>query len=462
MSGRRAPENSVVVGRVVKPWGIAGGVVVESMTDNPSRFQSGAQMWLGEELCTVSSARRDKERWVVRFEGVGDRDEAEALRGAELVVDASALQPLAGDQYYVHELIGCRVESPEGESLGTVTGVVPGPRDWLEVEGRGRQGVVADGSGVSAERRHRGTAHRPRSSGWPHRGDAYERIRTVRVDVITIFPGLFPGALGESITARAVERGLLELVVHDLRGFAAGPHHQVDDEPFGGGGGMVLKPEPLFAAAEEVGAQLRSAGVEAGPVILLSPQGEPLRQGRAEELARHQQMTLICGRYEGVDERVRKELVDLELSIGDYVLTGGELPAMVVVDAVTRLQPGALGDAEATRHDSFSEALLDFPQYTRPADFRGLEVPEVLRSGNHPEIASWRRQQALVATARKAAGFAGYRGPLRGGPGPVGRRLESGEASDGVALVLRSTTTRMFADGSGGRGRGTRMRQWTS
>ena len=131
-----------MVGRVVRPWGIAGDVVVEPMTDNPSRFQSGAQMWVGEELCTVSSARRDRERWVVRFEGVGDRDAAEALRGAELVVDVSALQPLAGDQYYVHELIGCRVESPEGESLGTVTGVVPGPRDWLEVEGEGGKALL--------------------------------------------------------------------------------------------------------------------------------------------------------------------------------------------------------------------------------------------------------------------------------------------------------------------------------
>lgn len=223
----------------------------------------------------------------------------------------------------------------------------------------------------------------------------------MRADIITIFPGLFPGPLGEGIIGRAIERGLLDLRVHDLRDFAQGPHRQVDDEPFGGGGGMVLKPEPLFAAVEAVQAELSGDSVGAGPVVLLSPQGDTLRQDRAEELARSAQMTLLCGRYEGVDERVREHLVDFELSIGDYVLTGGELPAMVVVEAVTRLQRGALGDAEAADRDSFSEGLLDYPQYTRPAEFRGHVAPEVLRSGNHQAIAAWRRRQALLATARK-------------------------------------------------------------
>jgi tRNA (guanine37-N1)-methyltransferase len=223
----------------------------------------------------------------------------------------------------------------------------------------------------------------------------------VRVDVITIFPGLFPGPLGEGIIGRAIDRGLLELRVHDLRDFAAGPHRQIDDEPFGGGGGMVLKPEPLFAAVEAVHEELEAAGAVAGPVVLLSPQGETFRQARAEELARGEQITLLCGRYEGVDERVRRYLADCELSIGDYVLTGGELPAMVVVEALTRLQGGALGDAEAAVRDSFSEGLLDYPQYTRPAEFRGYAAPEVLRSGNHQAIAEWRHRQALLATARK-------------------------------------------------------------
>ncbi len=223
----------------------------------------------------------------------------------------------------------------------------------------------------------------------------------MRVDVITIFPGLFPGPLGDGIIGRAAARGLLDLHVHDLRDFAPEPHRQVDDEPFGGGGGMVLKPEPIFAAVEVVHAELDAAGIERGLVVLLSPQGEPLRQPRAESLAELAQMTLLCGRYEGIDERVCDNLVDLELSIGDYVLTGGELPAMVLIETVTRLQPNALGDVDAARRDSFSGGLLDYPQYTRPAEFRGHTAPDVLRSGNHDAIARWRHRQAVLATARK-------------------------------------------------------------
>lgn len=220
----------------------------------------------------------------------------------------------------------------------------------------------------------------------------------MRVDVVTIFPDQFPGPLGESVIGRARQRGLLDLVVHDLRDWSEPPHHQVDDEPFGGGGGMVLKPEPLFEALEDVGRRVSEAGMDPGPVILLTPQGERLEQRRVADLARRSQMTLVCGRYEGVDQRVRERLVDFELSIGDYVLSGGELPAMLVVDAVTRLQPGALGDENGAQRDSFSEALLDYPQYTRPAEYRGRGVPEVLRSGNHEAIARWRRGQALLRT----------------------------------------------------------------
>jgi tRNA (guanine37-N1)-methyltransferase len=223
----------------------------------------------------------------------------------------------------------------------------------------------------------------------------------MRFDVISIFPDLFPGPLGDGIIARASDKGLLDLHVHDLRAYADPPHYQVDDEPYGGGGGMVLKPEPLFEAAGTVREQVEAAGMPPGPVVLLSPQGERLDQHCAERLAERSQVTLICGRYEGVDERVRLHLVDFELSIGDYVLTGGELAAMVVIEAVTRLMPEALGDAGAAQHDSFSESLLDFPQYTRPAVYRGVPVPEVLRSGNHQAIAKWRRQQALLATATK-------------------------------------------------------------
>ena len=217
----------------------------------------------------------------------------------------------------------------------------------------------------------------------------------MRFDIITIFPEMLSGAFSGGVVKKAVDKGLVEIDVHDLRDFTQDRHRQVDDRPFGGLEGMVMKPEPIFRAVEDI-----RRGEEAG-VYLLSPQGNPFHSEWAKDLSRRDRIILICGRYEGVDERVRLHLVDFELSIGDYVLTGGELPAMVVIEAVTRLQPDALGDVEATQHDSFSEALLDFPQYTRPADYRGMSVPEILRSGNHQAIAQWRRQQALLATVTK-------------------------------------------------------------
>ena len=223
----------------------------------------------------------------------------------------------------------------------------------------------------------------------------------MRFDVITIFPDMFPGPLAGGVVGRAIDRGLLSVVAHDLRGWAEPPHYQVDDEPYGGGAGMVMKPEPLYRAVEAVRGGLDEAGIEPGPVVLLTPQGRLLDHDVAAELGRLGQMTLICGRYEGVDERVRSHLVDLELSIGDYVLTGGELAAMVLVEAVGRLRPAVLGDPDSARHDSFADGLLDHPQYTRPARYRGHEVPAVLRSGNHGAIAAWRRREALRRTAER-------------------------------------------------------------
>lgn len=219
----------------------------------------------------------------------------------------------------------------------------------------------------------------------------------MRFDIVTIFPELFPGPLAQGVIGRALERGLLELNAHDLRQHAAPPHWQVDDEPFGGGAGMVFKPEPLAAALDAI----RDSLAEPGPVVFLTPQGEPLTHRLAAELAQTPQLTLVCGRYEGIDQRIRDQLVDREISIGDYVLTGGELPAMVLIEAVTRLVPGALGDPDSARFDSFAEGALDHPHYTRPAEFRGWQVPEVLRSGDHGRIAAWRRRAALAITARR-------------------------------------------------------------
>jgi tRNA (guanine37-N1)-methyltransferase len=221
----------------------------------------------------------------------------------------------------------------------------------------------------------------------------------MRIDILTIFPGMFRGPFDYGIVRRARERGLVEIVVHDLREFATDKHRTVDDRPFGGGEGMVFKPEPIFRAVESVLGERFDR--ERVAVILLTPQGRVFTQAMAEQLAVRERLVLICGRYEGVDERVAEHLATHEISIGDYVLTGGEIPAMVIVEAIVRLLPGALHRAESARRESFSEGgILDYPQYTRPADFRGLRVPEVLLSGHHAEIARWRRRMALAKTLR--------------------------------------------------------------
>ena len=215
----------------------------------------------------------------------------------------------------------------------------------------------------------------------------------MKVDVLTLFPAMFAGVMDESILRRAQEKRRLELTIRNLRDWTHDRHRTVDDEPYGGGPGMVLKPEPIFEAIEEL------AG-ETTQVVMLSPQGQPFRQSKARELAGHEHLLMLCGAYEGFDERVRS-LVNHELSIGDYVLTNGALPAMVVIDAVTRLLPGVLGDDSSSVEESFSENLLEYPQYTRPADFRGMKVPEVLLSGDHGAVEEWRQEQAVERTAQR-------------------------------------------------------------
>ncbi len=213
------------------------------------------------------------------------------------------------------------------------------------------------------------------------------------IDILTLFPAICEGPLGASMMKRAVEGGFVGIRIHNLRNWAVDRHRTTDDMPFGGGQGMVMKPEPIFAAVEE----LRREGTK---VILMTPQGQPFVQAVAHRLAQEAHLVLICGHYEGVDHRVVEELVDEEISIGDYVLTNGAMAAAVVTDAVVRLLPGVLGDAASAADDSFSTGLIEGPQYTRPADFRGLRVPDVLLSGNHAAIAKWRSEQSRIRTAQ--------------------------------------------------------------
>ena len=216
----------------------------------------------------------------------------------------------------------------------------------------------------------------------------------MRFDIVTIFPRMVEAGLVEGVVSRGIERGLLDVKVHDLREHTTDRHRTVDDVPYGGGPGMVMKPEPLVKAVEAI----RSSRGEPAAVVLLSPQGRPFSQGEAVRLSALPHVVLLCGRYEGMDERVRDLVATEELSIGDYVLSGGELPALVIVDAVSRLVPGVVGDAQSVEDDSFSRGLLDYPHYTRPAEFAGRTVPEVLLSGHHAEVRKWRKRAALERT----------------------------------------------------------------
>lgn len=224
----------------------------------------------------------------------------------------------------------------------------------------------------------------------------------MRFDVLTLFPDLFPGYLSQSLLKLAIERGLVDVRVHNIRDWAEGRHKCVDDRPFGGGPGMVLMVKPVVECVEAVQAR----DTEAGHLIMLSPQGRRLNQAVVEQLAAQRRLVLLCGRYEGFDERVKEILHPDEISVGDFVLNGGEVAAMVVIDAVLRLVPGVLGDERSNKQDSFSgdERLLEGPQFTRPREFRGHVVPDVLFSGNHPEIARWRREQSLKRTTERRAG----------------------------------------------------------
>lgn len=211
-------------------------------------------------------------------------------------------------------------------------------------------------------------------------------------DIFTLFADMFQGPFTESILKRAQERGLLSIALHNIRDATTDKHHVVDDYPYGGGAGMVMKPEPIFAAIEAV--------YQSGPIILMAPQGRLFTQQIAQELAQEPRVTLLCGHYEGIDERVRQHLVTDELSIGDYVLTGGELAAMIVVDAVSRLTPGVLAE-DSTEEESHSSGLLEYPQYTRPPEFRGWRIPDILLSGHHEQIARWRRKESLRLTRQR-------------------------------------------------------------
>ncbi len=286
-----------------------------------------------------------------------------------------------------------QIQAPEA-------GVGGGELNWQRDRGRARPNPIhpCGESPASAPGRQSGGGDLVRAAfGKPEMRRSSRLEKSMQTDVFSLMPETMEPYLGAGVIGKARESGLIDIRLHDIRDYTTDRHRTADDEPYGGGGGMVLKPEPIFRAVETV----LGEALEQVPIILLTPQGRVFNQKIAAELSRHPRWAIISGRYEGVDERVREHLATDEISVGDYVLTGGEVPALILIDAVARLVPGVLGDAGATSQDSHAEGLLEGPQYTRPAEFRGWEVPEVLRSGDHARIAAWRREQALKRTVER-------------------------------------------------------------
>ena len=443
-------DELVAIGRVVKPQGRKGEVLVEPLSDRPERFPGLRRAFLpgpgtGAREVAVDGFWPHKGRVVLKLRGVDSIDDAERLRGLELRIPETELPDLPAGSYYHHQLVGLRALDPQGRELGRVESIweTGGEAPVLVVRGAAGEtlvplaerlvpaidlvaGTLRLAPNATAAQDARGDASSAEApAGSVEAGNpageslsAAQPLQPVvpqgqvpaldapatassprlRVDILTIFPGMFPGPLGDGIVKRAVEAGLVEIRVHDLRAFTTDKHRQVDDRAFGGGPGMVMKAEPFFRAVESLFPQGRG---ERDALVLLSPRGRRFDQREAGRLAGLERLVLLCGRYEGVDERVVTGLGAEELSLGDFILTGGEVAALAVIEAAVRLLPGALGDEDSAEHDSFSEGLLDWPHYTRPASVRGLAVPAVLLSGHHERVRRWRRREALAATLER-------------------------------------------------------------
>jgi tRNA (guanine37-N1)-methyltransferase len=387
----------------------------------------------------VESMCAQRRGWTVRLVGVNNRAAAEALRGAQVLVEPGQVKPLARDEYFTRDLIGCRVATVAGQEVGTVRDVLESAaQPLLQVLGDAGEVLVPMVAGIvtAVDVQARTVTVDPppgllpatlegagAAAGRGQVGQGAEHAGPKRVDVLTLFPELFGPFLREGLLGRAMENGLLAVELVNFRHYGLGRHQQVDDVPYGGGAGMVLRPEPLFAAVRERRERHAAQGRQTR-VILLTPQGRPFCQSDAARLAAETAvLILVCGRYEGFDERIRT-LADEELSIGDFVCLGGEVPAMAVVEAVVRLLPGVLGNPASSAEESFAAGRLEYPQYTRPPEFEGLRVPDVLLSGHHAEIARWREEQARRRTAERRPDLLAA-GTQAAGQEPAGTRARS-------------------------------------
>ena len=390
------------MGRIGAAHGIGGEVRIQSFTEEPLALAYYGPLATNRPglVIEIESARATTNVLVARLKGIKDRTAAEKLNGVELYIDRDKLPPAEDDDDFYHaDLIGLEARLSDGSVVGKVTAIPNfGASDLLEVRDE-RTGdtylypftkaVVPDSAGRRGLPRHRDARRRRAGRG---------RARlSFDADVITLFPELFPGPLGASVIGRGAAEGLWSLQLTQLRDHATDKHRSVDDTPAGGGAGMVLKPDVLAAAIDSVSHQN-----DPRPRLLMSPRGTPLTQARARALAAGPGVVIVCGRFEGIDERVIEARNLEEISIGDYVLAGGEVAAMVLLEAVVRLIPGVLGKDESNADESFENGVLEYPQYTRPAQFEGRDIPAVLTSGDHGKVGQWRREQSTQADPRAA------------------------------------------------------------
>lgn len=418
-----SPDELIAVGLVRRSHGVRGEMSVEPLTDTPERLTELEVLWLVSpdrsrtRRARVESARFHKDRALLKLEGI---DSPEAVRGFQLwtlEIAPEEARELEENEYFLHDLVGMEVVAPDGRRIGTVSdagegggGILlavkrPGGGEFdlpfaasicREIDVKARR-IVAD---LPEGLEDLGSAEEiPASTKGAGKTRPAAQAARLRIDFVSIFPSMFEPLLAEGVVARAIGGGILAVKVWDLRDFTSDRHRSTDDEAYGGGAGMVMLAEPVFRCLDAI----RAAGPagSAPKVILPTPQGLPFRHGLAAELSKEQWLVFLCGRYEGFDERVREGLVDLEVSIGDFVVSGGELPAMLITDAVARLVEGVVGDWNSVEADSFYTGLLDHPHYTRPAELRGMKVPDVLLSGHAEKIRQWRKEQALKATLEK-------------------------------------------------------------
>ena len=382
-------KDRVTIGKVGAVHGIHGELRIIPLTDFVERFAGMKEVMVGDEMLHIESCKFHKQFVLLKFREYPVREQAMRLTGRLLTVARDEAVPLEEGEFYTFDIIGLTVYDTAGTELGTVENVLrTGSNDVYQARRPdGRELLIP---ALKAVVREIDIAGGRMVVDLPEETDD---------DMITLFPEMFAGPFGASITKRAVEKGILDIHFTNFRDYSFDKHRHVDDSPFGGGAGMVLKPEPMYRAVRAV---LEETAMHAASrrVLIMDPAGPVFTQAKAKELASYEQLVFICGHYEGFDARIYP-LADEAISIGDFVLTGGELPAMVITDAVSRMLPGVLGDAESAPTDSFYDGLLGFPQYTRPRDFEGMEVPEVLLLGDHAKIRQWRHEQSLRLTQEK-------------------------------------------------------------